>query len=476
MSIENPEEKAKHRIRQLIWLYLWLLLIEGALRKWALPRFSNPLLLIRDPVMLGIYYYAIKAQVFPRNVWAVSLWTIGILSVFAIVGSPLFSYLPLQAMVEVTAYGFRTNFLNLPLIFVMASVFDEEDVKKFGWWVLFVMIPMGLVMAAQFQASPDSFINRTAGLGEAEQLTAGGGKIRPPGTFSFISGPVFYMSMAAGFLIYCALRRTGYKNWLLISSGVALVVGIFISGSKSSVASVLLVVLAVFVILIVRPRAVNQFGWTLLIVVVGAFIVSRLRILKEGFQVLSDRFTSAAEAADTTILRGTIDRVINDFTEGFKNMGNFPLFGYGLGIGTNVGGRVLVGRPAFLLAESEWSRVLGESGPILGLAFLLWRTLFVLQLGRLSFVALRRGNLLPILLFSSGFTVLLNGQLGQPTLLGFAVILNGLCLAATRPRLSDSETAPPVTDQTIAQSLPRRSVFANRLHVSEIGLEQNNGS
>jgi len=68
MSTETPEEKAKHRVRQLIWLYFWLLLVEGALRKWALPRFSNPLLLIRDPVMLGIYFYAIKAQVFPRNV------------------------------------------------------------------------------------------------------------------------------------------------------------------------------------------------------------------------------------------------------------------------------------------------------------------------------------------------------------------------------------------------------------------------
>ena len=478
--IENPEEKAKHRVRQLIWLYFWLLLVEGALRKWALPRFSNPLLLIRDPVMLGIYFYAIKARVFPKNFWVVSLWVIAAFSIIATIVLARFSlispYVPVVPISEVALYGVRTNFLHLPIIFVMASVFDEEDVKKFGWWVLFVMIPMGLVMAAQFQASPDSFINRTAGLGEAEQLTAGGGKIRPPGTFSFISGPVFYMSMAAVFLIYGALRRTVYKNWLLISSGVALVVGIFISGSKSSVASVLLVVLAVFVILIVRPRAVNQFGWTLLIVVVGAFIVSRLPILKEGFQVLSDRFTSAAEAADTTILRGTIDRVINDFTEGFKNMGNFPLFGYGLGIGTNVGGRVLVGRPAFLLAESEWSRVLGESGPILGLAFLLWRTLFVLQLGRLSFVALRRGNLLPILLFGSGFVVLLNGQLGQPTTLGFAVLLNGLCLAAIQPRLAESETAPPVTDQPIAQSLPRRSVFANRLHVSEIGLEQNNGS
>src|SRR5207245_1558115 len=84
-----------------------------------------------------------------------------------------------------------------------------------------------------------------------------------------------------------------------------------------------------------------------------------------------------------------------------------PLFGYGIGIGTNVGGHILIGRPAFLLAENEWSRVLAESGPILGLAFLVWRTLLTFKLGWLSFIALRRGALLPILLFSSGFVLLI---------------------------------------------------------------------
>jgi hypothetical protein len=479
--IESPDEKAKQRVRQLIWLYLWLLLTEGVLRKWVIARFSDPLLLVRDPVVLGIYYYAIRAHVFPRNFWVSSLWVLGFLSLVATILFARFSlisgYVPTIPLLEVTLYGMRTNFLHLPIIFIMASVFDEDDVKKFGWWILVLMVPMGLLMAAQFKASPDSFINRTAGLGEAEQLTAGGGKIRPPGTFSFISGPVFYMSASAAFLIYGALRRTVYRNWLLISSGVALAIGIFISGSKSSVASVLLVVFALIAILIVRPRAVNKFGWTLIIGVVGAITVSRLPIFKEGFQILSDRFASAAEAADTTIIRGTVDRVISDFTEGFKNMNGFPLFGYGIGIGTNVGGRILIGRPAFLLAESEWTRVLAESGPILGLPFLIWRSLLVLQLGRLSFVALKRDNLLPILLFGSGSILLLNGQLGQPTLLGFAVILNGLCLAATRRRVIDpAAIAVSVIDQPVAKPLPRRSAFASRLHSPEIGAEHNNGS
>src|SRR5947207_13068786 len=202
--------------------------------------------------------------------------------------SPLVPTVPL---LEVALYGMRTNFFHLPLIFIIPSVFDEEDVKRFGCWIIFLMIPVSLLMLAQFQASPDSFINRTAGLGEAEQLTAGGGKIRPPGPFSFISGPVFYMSVAAAFLIYGALPGTVYKNWLLLGAAPALVIGIAVSGGTSSVASVLLVVAAVSVILIVRPRAVNRFGWTLVIVVIGAIVISRLPIFKEGLQILSDRFT-----------------------------------------------------------------------------------------------------------------------------------------------------------------------------------------
>src|SRR5207244_7412191 len=83
MSIETPEEKAKHRVRQLIWLYLWLLVIEGALRKWVMPRYSNPLLLVRDPVLLVIYFYTLRAHIFPRNAFVILLWTIGILSLVA---------------------------------------------------------------------------------------------------------------------------------------------------------------------------------------------------------------------------------------------------------------------------------------------------------------------------------------------------------------------------------------------------------
>ena len=133
--------KTVKNIRGLIWLYFFLLIFEGTFRKWIVPQFSDVLLIIRDPVVIAIYLLAIKAKVFPRNGYILSLAIISFLSclVSFVVLQP---FLGLQPMVLVTGYGFRSNFLHLPLIFVMGKVMDEYDVKKLGWWVLFGLIPM----------------------------------------------------------------------------------------------------------------------------------------------------------------------------------------------------------------------------------------------------------------------------------------------------------------------------------------------
>src|SRR5207244_13235648 len=148
---------------------------------------------------------------------------------------------------------------HLPLIFIFASVFDADDVRRIGWWILLGMIPMSLLMALQFHSAPESFINRTVGLGEGEQITAGGGKIRPPGTFSFISGPIHCLTGAAAFVLYGALRRATYRNWLLLGAGCGVLLAIVVSGSRSLVMSVLLVVLSLAIVLLIRPDAVNRF-------------------------------------------------------------------------------------------------------------------------------------------------------------------------------------------------------------------------
>src|SRR5207344_3192681 len=90
--------------------------------------------------------------------------------------------------------------------------------------------------------------------------------------------------------------------------------------------------------------------------------------------------------------------------------------------------------------EGEWARLILESGPVLGLAFLLWRFGATVRIGLLCLQSVRRGNVLPLLLFSSSALPLMNGQFGPPTILGFAVFTTGLALAA---RNADDEGEAP---------------------------------
>jgi hypothetical protein len=165
-----------------------------------------------------------------------------------------------------------------------------------------------------------------------------------------------------------------------------------------------------------------------------------------------------------------VQRTISTFTEGFGHLGHAPLAGFGLGVGTSGGATLLGSQATFLLSENEWTRIIFESGPILGLAFLLWRTVFAGYLGVVSLRGLFRGEILPLILFSAGFLLILNGQLGQPTSLGFAVVLNGLCLASTNP----GKIAPAPAPLPVPRSIRGRSLHAERLHAA--ATQPQNGS
>jgi len=465
-AIISADDKTLKNLKRLIWLYFWLLIFEGTFRKWVLPQFSDILLVIRDPVVMAIYYLAFKVRVFPRNAYIVALAIIALFSWLAAL-LVLMPYLAPKQIFLVSAFGFRCNFLHLPLIFIIGKLVTAEEVKKFGWWVLAGMIPMALLMAIQFNASPDSFLNRTAGLGESLQIDAGGGKIRPAGTFSFVSGVVSYSALAAAYLLYGALRRGVYRNWLLYSAGFALLIAISVSGSRSTLLAVMMVVSSMLAIILVRPSAINRFGRTLLIVALALGVASQVPLFKEGVQILSNRFSDAAEAGEESIAGGLFHRVVGAFTEGLGHVPHAPIGGYGLGIGTNGGAKFLTGQNTFLLAEGEWGRIILESGPILGLAFVIWRTLLTAKIGLVSFRLLRRGEILPTILFGAGFMSLLSGQFGQPTSLGFAVFVCGLCLAAAnREMIAPEETGTSTPVGRPVRRVARRSRFAEQLHTS----------
>ena len=218
-------------------------------------------------------------------------------------------------------------------------------------------------------------------------------------------------------------------------------------------------------------------GTVLALVIVGFFfflIGSRFPVFKEGFDVLSERFTTSAEIAETSVVGGLLERVLQEFTEPFEYISKIPITGWGLGLGT-AGGARFFGQTGLLLSENEWLRIIAESGPLLGFAFIILRIALTGKLLMVSLRALKSGQVLSILLFSTVFLGMLTGQLGQPTTLGFTAVLAGLCLAAANaPGVSDR--SQPNEEEDEPRPLPRRSAFADRIHGPEIGAEHNNGS
>ena len=442
-------------IRRLIWLYFWLLLFEGALRKWLVPGLSNALLIVRDPVVLAIYALALRDRLFPVSgfvLWTLILAAVCFLASFAGIGN-----------LAVTIYGLHADFLHLPLLFLMPRVLRAEDVRKMGCALLLVSLPMALLAVKQFQGGPKSSWNVGAGGEIGGQLFAAQGKVRASGTFSFATGLATYLALSTAFLLHDLLGSRRYPRWLTFAALPALALALGVSGSRTAVISVTIVCSLVVYIAFRRPAQMQAAARFALLALVAVLALSWLApVFNEGVAVHRERFESAGGVHD-----GIVVRYGQDFIAAGGALVNAPTLGLGLGVGTNVGASLLRGYREFSLGEGEWERVIMEDGPFLGVCYIALRVAMLLAVAGAALKAYRAGPILPLLLVGAGGLDLATGQFGQPTTLGFAVFSAGLALTAARPEVTLVPASPPQPQpqpQPVVPSLRGRSPYAERLH------------
>lgn len=427
-------------IKALIWLYVILLIFEGALRKWVLPSLANPLLIVRDPVVIAIYVAAFFRGRFPFNGFIAAIGGLAVLSVLA-------SLVAGQDNLLVLAYGLRINYAHLPLIWIMAEVLTRKDVERLGCFLLLVAIPMTLLMVMQFRSPMNSPINRGIGGDEGGQIFGAMGRIRPPGFFSFITGPQVFFPLVAAFFLHQASAHRRLWWPVLIACGLAVLVALPVSISRTAMLATGIVGV---VFLLTMARAGAGFGpkaKAALTVGVVAFAVSYLPIFGEGREVFMSRWETAAVSTPGNAWGGIVGRVLGGFTQPFHWAAQAPFFGHGIGVGSNVGARLLSGHVGFLLAEDEWSKIFLELGPLIGGAFIAFRLVLLAHLGFKALGALfeHRDNL-PILIFAAASVPIALNQWAPPTLLGFAVVGGGLLLAS----LNRDEEAAEEIDELVA--------------------------
>lgn len=417
-------------LKQGIWIYFLLLLFEGALRKWVLPGLATPLLLVRDPIALALLYVTWKNGLLPRNIYLSWTVIIGIIGIFTAV------FLG-HGNIYVALYGARILLLHVPLIFVIGSVFDQRDVIQLGKATLWIALPMVIIIGLQFYSPQSAWINRGIG-GDTEGAGFSGamGFFRPPGTFSFTNGNALFFSFLSPFVFYFWLEKDNINKLLLIAASVALLFSIPLSISRT----LLFFVVIAFAFAVVAGSRKSEYFGKIILVVVGSIALLAILLQTESFGVAIEAFSSRYDSANETEggLEGVfLDRFLGGLLGALSSSVELPFFGYGLGMGTNVGSMLLTGNMDFLISEGEWGRVIGELGQLLGIFIVILRIGLTVKLTAASYQELTHGNLLPWMLMSFGFLNLSQGGWAQPTSLGFCVLIGGLVIAALKKPIEE---------------------------------------
>ncbi len=407
-----------------ILIYFLLLIFEGALRKWILPALSNPLLIIRDPVALWLIALAWKEGYLRVNLFLTCTVFIGFISFFA----ALFLG---HGNLFVAIYGARILLIQFPFIFVIGSVYTKEDVLKMGRLILWISIPMAILITLQFYSPQTAWVNK--GLGDSKTgagFSGALGYFRPPGTFSFITGTTQFFGLLACFVFYFWINTKAVNKLILTGATLALFIAVPFSISRTLFYEVGFTLLFFVISVVIKPGYLVKFIGIAALIIVLVVLLSQTEFLKAPIEAFTSRFTGATKSEGG--VSGTLgDRYLGGMLRTLSVGSSFPFFGYGIGMGTSVAGSLLTGsRVMVIYAEDEWARVIGEMGLLFGLLFIFLRVGFCLSLLKAAISKLRLGETLPWLLLSFCLLMVPNGQWGQPTSLGFAVLIGGLTLAS----------------------------------------------
>jgi hypothetical protein len=451
---EAASQPAARAIQKLVLVIFWLLIMEGALRKWVAPGFSHILFFVRDPFVLLVYWYALRGGLFKGSG---PFLTVGL--IFAAL-APLLALAQISSigdsrMGAVAVYGWRQYFLYLPLPFVIARALNQQFLWKFARHVFLATILTAPLMFVQFHSSPASVINRGAAEDEALQFKSFdllGDRIRPSGFFTSTVGVGNLVPSAFALLLGAWLTpaiRRGVKTPILLLTAAAIASCLAQSGSRGAFVATALVVLAsLFVGLLIPDGGTRTRALVIPGVLLGVGAVLYPILFPEAFATMLARATTSDTFGTGVGQYGIIGRALYETIDFVSLMGDAPLVGYGLGLGGN--GRTFLGTESdFLLqnayAESDWARHIIDLGPLLGVLFILYRIALTFDLFRRTVQAtVRARDPVPLLLFGYVGIGVFYGQLtGHGTVGGFLWLFLGVTLASCRIAMERSERVAP---------------------------------
>lgn len=448
--VPDKREALRRRLVALVFVIYWLLILEGALRKWVLPEYEQYLFFIKVPFVLILYWMALQHRRWPRTIAPMAAYYLLVFVVTMLVPIQfiLGDYSPRHLLLA--AYGWINYFFYIPLAFLIFEQFEREDFVRLFKHTVWLAVFAAVIVILQFYSSPESVINIGSGVSSVNQfggLSSALGYIRPMGFFTSPLGQQQFVAATAAIVLADLLQRPRERllNRPLLWIGViAVATMIVFSQSRGMILSVglILIVAATAGVLTGKRRPViNAFIWPVTLVL--AVAVFWPLVLPASFEVFSARWEGAWQLETGVFQYGIFGRTLWGFYSFVLYLPDTPPSGYLLGIAGNASSQLQwVQLPS---AYYEWSRYgawaeggldrhIVELGPLLGLVFIVFRIWLAAWVGLKAVRATRRGgDPLPLVLFGYVGIVLLYGQMtGNVTVNGYAWIFLGLCLAAAK--------------------------------------------
>jgi len=423
----TQKEKARRIIVICVFIVYWLLIFEGALRKWVLPNAQEWLFFVRDPFVLAVYFLAIKNDMWPK--WS-PVFKVGV--GLALIAIPLMMVQIVASNLHILTgiYGWRMYFWYLPLAFIIGEQFRGKDMQRLVRHSLIVCVPIALLVLAQFRSSADSFVNSS--LGGSQAMLVSQGVVRTSGTFTVAAAQSLFIGSVMAFLLTAWLlpgkQRPFSLVTLLIASG-AVMTTFAVSGSRTVFLQLAMIVVGAiagaFIIFRKRPQ-VKMLVILPSLLVAGA--LAYLTVFSRAYEVMRERQLGAMGAEGSIFTR-----FFNLFTTVLKVVPSASILGMGIGSGTMGGTRLATGTAVFAMAEDEWSRIILECG-LFGAFYIAYRAWFLAWLVKNAWRAVERSmNPLPLILVCFIGITFLTGPISlQGTINGYGWLFAGFCIAANR--------------------------------------------
>lgn len=451
--IEKEREVA---LRKLIFFYAFAILFDGIFRKWMLPSLSTPIMMVKE--VLAIVICIVGIPFFPK----MSNWE----KVFVLLGT--FVFITTLAFghqnLLVAVYGCLSYWFGLPVCFIIGRVLRYKDLLLFCKLLVYSGIVNSVLLILQFCLPVTHFLNYQGGSIDVNivgySISSLEGGFRPSGIFVYNSQNALFQMLSLSAALFLIFMRSADRYRIVYCIALLLnIVSIPFTVSRTSV-FYQVGVITFFSIFCLQRSQQKTLLKVIPLIVIAVIVSMSIPLVNTAIHTIVARFANASSSQfhGSSTMMGTlrdlwnrnivynIMAIVNPTTIDGDSV---PFWGYGQGMSTQVGGRLLgiTRNSGFALAEWDGLRIMCESGFILGWSIIYVRVAYAFRyLFELRRIKQRQKRLSLVLLppFLVCFYLLNNwGNLFQANI---AFLTGGLFLASLKYRILDSNPLKRASD------------------------------